>query len=80
MGSLIVSSEALKNAAAEIRKRSLMWQDETDRIDSEECRNIMNECGSIITEYSVLLEKISREYEESEKRISSFSGDIYEQL
>ncbi len=80
MGNLIVSSESLKNAAAELRKRGLMWQDETDRIDSEECRKQMTECGNIIMEYSVLLEKISREYEESEKRISSFSGDIYEQL
>lgn len=80
MENVMVYPEALKNAAAELKKRSAEWIAGSECINSEECRSALEGCGKIIEDYALLLEKISVEYEESGNRISAFAGEIYEQL
>lgn len=80
MKNIKVSPEALINAAHELKKRSRAWLDEAEGISSPDCRSKMKECGSIIEEYAVLLEKISREYDETGRRLAAAAGDIYEQV
>ena len=80
MDSITVSPEALKNAAAELRKRSREWLDEAEGIKESDCRDKMKMCGGIIEEYAVLLEKISMEYENSGERMKTLAGEIYEQI
>lgn len=76
---ICVYPEALKNASAELRKRSEEWFEEADRISSEQYRSNMIYCGKIIGDYAELLEKISSEYEETGRKTVALAEDIYEQ-
>lgn len=80
MDSITVSPEALRNASAELRKRSREWLDEAEGINESDCREKMKMCGEIIEEYAGLLEKISSEYDGSGDRMKSLAGEIYEQI
>lgn len=78
-GNIIVFPEALKNAAAEIGKRSAEWNEEAEKIVSEQHKNAMSICGKIIGEYAELLEKISAEYENAAKKTGLITEGKYEQ-